>query len=250
MKSILKNALVGLLLVAGTTKPVATLEQVKTALIPLIPIDGKIVDSTLKNNIGTLNLSYPIWLSCQIINVLKRGIATDKCTVWNGLNGVCPYVRTIDSNHSDDKGKKLVTVTEDGTIVCGILFLITANEYTAEYITATEVMTLLNKNCMQVERGLSAYQLPLKWILGVAAVVGAGYGGYRLLKYGAYQVRFTMLTDLGFTPEQAAQKLSAQSAAIGTQVTPGQAAGVLAKGAGNVIGGVFNSAKDALKPKA
>ncbi len=237
MKSILKNALVGILLVAGTTKPVATLADVKASLIALIPADGKIVDSTFKSNIGTLNLSYPLWLAPQINKVLQRGTGTEKCTVWNGLNGMLPYVRTIDANHSEDKGKKLVTVTEDGTIICGILFTINNNEYTANFIEPSETMTLLNKNCMQIEHGFSAYQLPLKWILGAAAVVGGSYGAYRLGSYLVQQGVKNSLIELGIDPAVLVPKSNIPA------VTPVQAAGVLAKGAGNVIGGAWEAVK-------
>ena len=177
MKSILKNALVGLLLVAGTTKPVATQTDVEAALIKLIPSDGKVVDSALKANLGNLDVSYAWWLGAQINNELTANAKTKKCTIKNGLGGFFYYVRTLQSDHITDTATKLIVITEDGCkkTVCGIQFALAANgDVTATYKTPAETTALLEKGCVQTERThVSAYQIPMgKTAWGLAFVAG------------------------------------------------------------------------------
>ena len=64
MKSILKNALVGLLLIAGTTKPV-TIDEVKEALKGILTSGAKSDDTTINHCLGGANSVF--WV-CKYIN--------------------------------------------------------------------------------------------------------------------------------------------------------------------------------------
>ena len=180
MKSILKTALVGILLVAGTTKPVATLDDVKASLIGLIPDNQIVIDDALKANIGDLDISYPLWLCAQINRTLAKGKNTTDCTIRNGIIGnVLGYVRTIAVDYVDNTTTKLVVVTENGKTICGIQFTIAANgTVTATYKTDTDTTILLTKSYVQIENGFSPRQFANKYAAYTAGAVMAGVGLY------------------------------------------------------------------------
>ena len=249
MKSILKTALVGLLLVAGTTKPIATLDQVKAALISLIPADGKIIDKTLIDNLGNLDVSYAWWLSSQINKLLADNPLTKKCTIRNGLGGLLFYVKTLDASHTADTAVKLIVVTEDGCqkTTCGIQFNIAADRsVTATYKSAADTAVLLEKSCVRTERCyVSVSQLAmgtLAWtLLGTAAVVGIGYAGYH---YNAYSVNLAKIETLKSVEELLAKR-GIKLVEDAVKETPKTLSASLYEAAQRVIGSIGTSAPKA-----
>lgn len=184
MKSILKNALLGILLIAGTAKAV-TQAEVEAALKSIIPSGGAITDSALKDNIGTIDVSYPFWLANQFNKLLATGSNTKNCTIRNGiLPNALGYVRTLAVDHIAKTSKKLIVVTENRDTICGIQFDIAANgNVTATYKTPTEVRDLLDKSYVQIEHGLSPRQFANEKTAYFVAGLAAIYGLYRLHKW-------------------------------------------------------------------
>lgn len=260
MKSILKNALVGLLLVAGTTKPV-TQTEVDTTLATAHDTSGnKII--THKKLLETLEANFnKAWLSITINEILAGQTPTEHCTVTSHFL-VFPYayVQTIGYNAQTKAKSVLLAVSESSatgtTTVCGIIVENDGTNCTIKTITAAETERLLKTSDDSTigleKRGITSFcSVPVsrrgalytagRYLGGAAAVLAAGYIGKQLLDWYTNNAVANALKAAGFTVGQAP---------ITQIVTPGQAAGVLAQGAGNILGGIFTSAKEALTPKA
>ena len=250
MKSILKTALVGLLLVAGTTKPVASQAEVVEALKGLIPVNGVIVDTTLIANIGDLDISYPLWLSAQINRALAKGTGTTDCTIRNGVvsNGL-GYVRTIAVDYVQNTATKLIVVTEGGKTICGIQFTIANNgAVTATYKTEGETTLLINKSYVHIEHGLNPRQVANKYVAWAVAAAAIGYGIYWYHGYSLNAATNLARTETMKSVEELLAKRGIKLIEEKVAELPQSLGGALYEAAQRVIGSIGTSAPEAAIP--
>ncbi len=174
MKSILKHALVGVLLITGTTKPAAATtataqDQVKTALLPIIPNNGIINNTIIKECVGTINWGNPAWLCSEINSTLQKS-SVSTLTSYTSLNGFLPYMGTISADVETNTVKKIVIINDStGGIICGIIFTKTTDTCTAAYKTKTETEGILKLGNIQsmfgfANRGVTSfYNVPTEY---------------------------------------------------------------------------------------
>ncbi len=253
MKSILKNALMGILLIAGTTKPAVTEEQVKTALISIIPTNGTITNETIKECVGNLNWGNPWWLCSEINTALKADkTPTINATSYNSVNGYLPYMKTIYADTTTNTVKKLVVITENNVTICGIIFTKTATNCTAEYKTKNEVVTIQDQKSLQsmfglANRGLASfycvpteYRGPLytagKYLAKAAVFSAILYGGKKFLNW--YADKTPLLNEIADLKNQMAnlsQRMSGHAASIASTAIVAPAATTAAAAATTVL---------------
>ncbi len=180
MKSILKNALVGLLLVAGTTKPVATLEHVKDALKGVLPVDAKSDDTTINHCLGGANSVF--WVCKYIDEKLAANTTTQNCTSFSYEYAI-PCIKALSEDHASDTQVKLIPIKENSAVIAGLKLTFTAEKCTkTEYLDATATNALITKPSVPARWGAlySALNYPTHFSSTVrwygAGLAAAGFG--------------------------------------------------------------------------
>ena len=250
MKSILKNALMGLLLIAGTTKPVVTEDQVKTALINIIPADGTITNETFKEFLGDINWSAPMQICSKINTALEANADTKNknVTSFTSLYGYLPYMKVISVDATTNTSKKLIVIAENNIVIYGIIFTITTTTATAEYKKKADTETLLKVSSLQsvvglANRGVSLPYIPkenrgpiytgLKYIGYVTAAYLAYLGSKKLLNW-CYDVT-PLINEITDLKKQVAGLMSLHAASIAPTAIVAPAATTAAAAANTVL---------------
>jgi hypothetical protein len=199
MKSILKNMLVGVLLITGTTKP-APFDDVKDALLKSIP-EGEVNDKTIIECVGGISdfaqNTNATWLCFAINQLLNDKKSTEKYTASASLGGWLPYVKTLSASVENNTVKKLVIINDNASnVVCGITFTIANKKCTAAYIDKDATEQLLTKSSLDTARGFTnfyqvptAYRGPLYTVGKISlGVLGLYLAGKMINAYATHRV--------------------------------------------------------------
>jgi|GEM_PF-3944297 len=177
MKSILKTALVGLLLVAGTTKPVATVTEIKASLIGILP-ESRSTDTTINHCLGGANSVF--WACAYINQKLAAHTTTQNCTSYY-FDYCFPSIKVISEDYANNTQIKLIIIRENNAVVAGLKITFTNNKNTGtEYLDATTTNDLLTKPSIPAKWGAlySVINYPahfastVYWTAGAFAVAG------------------------------------------------------------------------------
>jgi hypothetical protein len=177
MKSILKTALVGLLLVAGTTKPVATVNDIKNSLVGILP-ESPSTDTTINHCLGGANSVF--WACAYINQKLAAHTNTQNCTSYY-FDYLLPSIKVISEDYANNTQIKLIIIRENNAVVAGLKITFTNNKNTVtEYLDAATTNDLLTKPSIPAKWGAlySAINYPahfastVYWTVGALAVAG------------------------------------------------------------------------------
>lgn len=172
MKSILKTALVGLLLVAGTTKPV-TSDEIKAALIGILPDSNASADTTINHCLGGANSVF--WACAYINQKLAANTATQNCTSYY-FDYLLPSIKVISEDYANNTETKLIIIRENNVVITGLKLTFVNNKNTStEYLDAATTNDLLAKPSIPAKWGAlySALNYPSHFKSTVYCTAGA-----------------------------------------------------------------------------